>query len=74
MERGFVVELEHPLAGLVKSLANPVRFSDTPVSYRLPPPTLGEHNMAILEGLEYTAQEISQFAEQGIMGQHRLVG
>ncbi len=67
LERGFIVELEHPLAGLVKSLANPVRFSDTPVSYRLPPPTLGEHNTAILEGLEYTAQEISKFAQRGII-------
>jgi formyl-CoA transferase/CoA:oxalate CoA-transferase len=67
MERGFIVELEHPLAGLVKSLANPVRFSDTPVSYRLPPPTLGEHNMAILEGLEYTAQEISKLVEKKII-------
>jgi crotonobetainyl-CoA:carnitine CoA-transferase CaiB-like acyl-CoA transferase len=67
MERGFIVNLEHPLAGLVKSLANPVRFSETPVSYRLPPPTLGEHNAAILEGLGYTSQKISEFVEKKIV-------
>jgi crotonobetainyl-CoA:carnitine CoA-transferase CaiB-like acyl-CoA transferase len=61
------VELEHPLAGLVKSLGNPVCFSDTPVSYRRPPPTLGEHNAAILGELGFTPEEISMFAKQGII-------
>lgn len=67
LERGFIVELEHPLAGLVKSLGNPIRFSDTPVSYRLPPPTLGEHNAAILGELGFTTGEISEFEAQGII-------
>ncbi|GAB4539683.1 MAG: CaiB/BaiF CoA-transferase family protein [Anaerolineae bacterium] len=67
LERGFIVELEHPLAGLVKSLANPVRFSDTPVSYRLPPPTLGEHNAAILGDLGFAPEEIEVFAKEGVI-------
>lgn len=67
VERGFIVELEHPLAGLVKSLANPIYFSDTPVSYRLPPPSLGEHNAAVLEELGFTSNEIGTFAEKGII-------
>jgi crotonobetainyl-CoA:carnitine CoA-transferase CaiB-like acyl-CoA transferase len=67
LERGFIVELDHPLAGLVKSLANPVRFSETPVSYRLPPPRLGEHKATILSELGFTAEEISTFAEGGVI-------
>jgi crotonobetainyl-CoA:carnitine CoA-transferase CaiB-like acyl-CoA transferase len=67
LARGFNVELEHPLAGLVKSLANPVHFSDTPVSYRMPPPTLGEHNAGILRALGFTPKEISTFEEQGVI-------
>lgn len=67
LERGFIVELQHPLAGLVKSLGNPIRFSDTPVSYRLPPPALGEHNAAILGELGFTTGEISEFEAQGII-------
>jgi crotonobetainyl-CoA:carnitine CoA-transferase CaiB-like acyl-CoA transferase len=67
IERGFIVEQEHPLAGLVKSLANPIHFSETPAAYRLPPPALGEHKAEILEGLGYTSQEISQFLEKGIV-------
>lgn len=67
IERSFIVELEHPLAGLVKSLANPVHFSDTPVSYRLPAPTLGEHNAAVLGELGYTPAEVRAFAEKGVI-------
>lgn len=64
-ERGFIVELEHPVAGLVKSLANPIHFSETPVNYRLPPPALGEHNAMVLAELGYTSQEIDGFAARG---------
>ena len=67
VERGFVVELEHPLAGLVKSLGNPVRLGDTPVSFRRPPPALGEHNGEILGKLGFTAEEIGTFKAQGVI-------
>jgi formyl-CoA transferase/CoA:oxalate CoA-transferase len=67
VERSFIVELEHPLAGLVKSLGNPVRLADTPVSFRLPPPTLGEHTAEILSELGFNPEEISAFEAQGII-------
>lgn len=48
--RNMVIETEHPLANghLCRLLANPIRFSATPVDYRLPPPTLGQHTDEIL--------------------------
>jgi crotonobetainyl-CoA:carnitine CoA-transferase CaiB-like acyl-CoA transferase len=49
--RGMIVQIEHPALHEVRSIANPVRFSETPVSYRLPPPRLGEHTDEILRGL-----------------------
>jgi len=64
VQRGFTVELEHPLTGVVKSLANPIHFSGTQISYRLPPPRLGEHNAAILGELGFTPDEIAVFEEQ----------
>ena len=65
-ERNFIVELEHPSAGLVKSLATPIHFSGTGISYRQAPPQLGEHTGAILEELGYSADEKAAFEEQGI--------
>jgi crotonobetainyl-CoA:carnitine CoA-transferase CaiB-like acyl-CoA transferase len=49
--RGLIVEIEHPALREVRSIANPVRFSEMPVSYRLPPPRLSEHTDEILRGL-----------------------
>ena len=50
--RGMIVELEHPLLGLVKSLGNPLHMSGSGPSYRRHPPLLGEHNDEILAELE----------------------
>ena len=44
IERRMIVELEHPLLGLVRSIGNPIRMSETGPTYRRHPPTLGEHN------------------------------
>jgi crotonobetainyl-CoA:carnitine CoA-transferase CaiB-like acyl-CoA transferase len=52
-QRQMTVTLPHPLAasGEVTLLANPVRFSETPVSYRRAPPTVGEHTAEVLAEL-----------------------
>src|SRR5258708_17057828 len=55
--RGLIVQLEHPAIGMAKSIANPIRFSNTPVSYRLAPPLLGEHTADILQGLGHSAED-----------------
>jgi crotonobetainyl-CoA:carnitine CoA-transferase CaiB-like acyl-CoA transferase len=60
--RGLIVQIEHPSMGAAKSIANPIRFSSTPVSYRLPPPLLGEHTSQILESLGYRAEEVKSMA------------
>lgn len=60
--RSLIVQIEHPAMGTAKSIANPIRFSNTPVSYRLPPPLLGEHTREILESLGYTSEEVKSMA------------
>jgi crotonobetainyl-CoA:carnitine CoA-transferase CaiB-like acyl-CoA transferase len=62
--RGLIVQLDHPAIGTAKSIANPIRFSNTPVSYRLPPPLLGEHTGAILQGLGYSAEAAREIAAE----------
>ncbi len=46
--RGLRLELDHPLAGKVASVANPIRLSQTPIEYERAPPTLGQHTDQVL--------------------------
>ncbi len=62
--RGLIVQLEHPAIGTARSIANPIRFSNTPVSYRLPPPLLGEHTSEILQSLGYSAEDAQAMAAE----------
>lgn len=51
------VDLPHPRAGTLPSIANPIRFSGTPIEYTHAPPVLGQHTEEILRevlGLEGT--------------------
>jgi crotonobetainyl-CoA:carnitine CoA-transferase CaiB-like acyl-CoA transferase len=57
LARNMIVQLEHPALGVARSIGNPIKFSETPVSYRLAPPLLGEHTKEILCGLGYSNEE-----------------
>ena len=67
--RGAVVQMPHAATpDGVKVVANPVRLSETPASYRLPPPVLGEHTQSVLaERLGLSAAEIADLREQGVV-------
>ncbi|MSQ63203.1 MAG: CoA transferase [Betaproteobacteria bacterium] len=49
--RKLRVDIPHPLGGVAPVVASPLRLSETPVEYRLAPPTLGQHNEEILRNL-----------------------
>ena len=64
--RGLRVEIPHP-AGSVPTVASPMRFSETPVTYDVPPPMLGQHTDEILQGLlGMSAQQIAELRESGV--------
>jgi crotonobetainyl-CoA:carnitine CoA-transferase CaiB-like acyl-CoA transferase len=48
--REMVVAMPHAKAadGVVNVLANPIRFSETPIQYRITPPMRNEHAQEIL--------------------------
>ena len=48
--RDMIVPVEHAAAGTIRVLGTPLKLSGTPASIRTPPPRLGEHTDAILEG------------------------
>lgn len=66
--REILRQMKHPRAGVMPFLANPIRFSETPASYDLPPPTLGEHTHSILStNLKLSDREIEALANEGVI-------
>ena len=58
--RGGRIELPHPLAGTAPAVANPIHFSESPITYRNAPPLLGEHtNEVLAEVLGLNESEIA---------------
>ena len=64
--RGVRVELEHPSAGKLSTVASPMRFSGTPVEHTQAPPLLGAHTEEILrERLGRSAAQIAALRAEG---------
>jgi len=67
LSRDMLVEIEHPVAGLIKNIGIPVKLSDTPGSIRRPAPSLGQHTDEILAQFGYTQQESGSYKASGIV-------
>jgi crotonobetainyl-CoA:carnitine CoA-transferase CaiB-like acyl-CoA transferase len=49
--RGLAISMQHPLSGELPLVANPLKMSVTPPTYRRPPPMLGQHQEEVLASL-----------------------
>ncbi|MDD5288937.1 MAG: CoA transferase [Dehalococcoidales bacterium] len=68
-ERKFFAELDHPDAGRHSYAGVPVKLSETPATFRMAAPTLGEHNEYVLgKLLGLSEKEISQLTENKVIG------
>jgi len=68
--RDMQIQMDYPDAakGTVDLIGNPIGFSRTPVSYRQPPPKMGEHTDAVLqEALGLDADDIAGLRERGVI-------
>jgi formyl-CoA transferase len=65
--RAMVVEHEHPEAGRVRSLGNPVKLSRSPATVRKAAPRLGEDTDAVLGELGYDAAAIAGLRARGAL-------
>ena len=70
--REAIVEVEHPVAGMVSMIGVPVKLSETPGRVRAPAPLLGQHTDAVLQHyLDLNEAEIAALREAGAIGVKR---
>jgi len=67
-QRGLKVEIPHPAGVSCPTVASPMRFSETPVEHKLPPPLLGQHTREVLgDLLGMRRKELDQLAAMKII-------
>ena len=69
IERELFKEMNHPIAGTIKQIGFPIKFSETQGEIYSHSPILGEHTDEILSQLDYSNEDIDQFRKSGIIGQ-----
>jgi formyl-CoA transferase/CoA:oxalate CoA-transferase len=63
----LVAEVIHPQIGRLKTYGIGPKFSATPASIRMPPPTLGQHTDELLGELGYSPEDIAALRQQRII-------
>ena len=64
LAREMVVELDHPIAGRVKTIGAPIKFGATPAKVVRPAPVYGQHTREVLAEHGFSAAEIDQLAAE----------
>jgi crotonobetainyl-CoA:carnitine CoA-transferase CaiB-like acyl-CoA transferase len=65
-DRGMVVSVPHPVDPNLRLIANPIRFSRTPLDRYDPPPTLGAQTEAVLQDiLNLSSEEVDSLRSAG---------
>jgi crotonobetainyl-CoA:carnitine CoA-transferase CaiB-like acyl-CoA transferase len=66
--RELRITMDYPGVGPIPLVASPMRLSDTPVDYRLPPPSLGAHTEEVLlDLLGMSPQAVRALRERGVV-------
>lgn len=62
-----VIQQGHPKGGQIQGLANPVKFSNTPIEEYGASPLFGQHTRSVLAELGYTDPQVQKLAESGVV-------
>ncbi|HUP93539.1 MAG TPA: CoA transferase [Burkholderiales bacterium] len=63
---GFFSTVEHPSEGVIRTMAVPSRWSDSPPGEHRPAPRLGEHSVEVLREAGYSDIEIDTMIADGV--------
>nr|WP_306455572.1 CoA transferase [Sphingopyxis sp. JAI108] len=64
---GMFETMDHPSEGKTRFVRPAARFERTPMSVRLPAPSLGQHSRAVLDDLGYSAEVIEKLARDSVI-------
>jgi crotonobetainyl-CoA:carnitine CoA-transferase CaiB-like acyl-CoA transferase len=67
LERGTVVELDHPRAGKIRTLGSTLHLGRTPTSVGEAPPIQGEHGSEVLTAIGYSEHEIEMLIKREVL-------
>ncbi len=68
LHRGMVAEVPHQTIGTLRLAGIPVKYAETPLSIRRPPPLLGEHTDEILaDTLDYSPVQMESLRREGVI-------
>jgi crotonobetainyl-CoA:carnitine CoA-transferase CaiB-like acyl-CoA transferase len=67
VHRGLHVDMPHAAGGTAPQVANPIRFSATPIDYRRAPPLLGQDTETVLKELGRSEADIATLRGAGIV-------
>ena len=66
-QRGLFIDVEHPNTGTFRAVIPAWRFSDTPASVRLAPPSIGQHTREVLAAAGCDRARIDDLWAKGVV-------
>lgn len=68
VHRRMLTHMDHPTAGRIPQVANPVQFSATPIEYLRSPPLLGQHTQEVLsEVLGLDVEQVANLKQRKVI-------
>jgi crotonobetainyl-CoA:carnitine CoA-transferase CaiB-like acyl-CoA transferase len=65
--RGMLINVPHPLSGTVPLVRSPIRYTNSDLTFDVPPPTMGQHTDDILASIGRDSDEVARLREARII-------